>query len=124
MSDEEKNKEKEKLNERMRNLRERTKPQGEKKVTMTSTLWAPGQLYGESELYLQNNKMAKKRLKGKREKFTSEERENENKEAKIRMRELRDKQTDCAAVNSATFVLGRLATARLDVPTKIMSVWL
>ena len=94
MSDEERNIEKEKLKERMRNLRERTKPQGEKRVTMTSTLWAPGQLYGESKLYLRNNKMAKKRLQEKREKFTSEERENENEEAKIRMRELRDKQTD------------------------------
>ena len=65
MSDEEKNIEKGKLKERMRNLRERTKPQGEKRVTMTSTLWAPGQLYGESELYLRNNKMAKKRLQEK-----------------------------------------------------------
>ena len=77
MSDEEKNIEKEKLKERMRNLRERTKPQGEKKVTMTSTLWAPGQLYGESDLYLRNNKMAQKRLKEKRENFTSEVKKNE-----------------------------------------------
>ena len=38
--------------------------------------------------------MTKKRLKEKRETFTSEERKNENEEAKLRMRELRDKQTD------------------------------
>ena len=46
MSDEEKNIEREKLKVRMRNLR------GEKRVTLTSTMWAPGLVYGDSELYL------------------------------------------------------------------------
>ena len=88
MSDEEKNIEREKLKVRMRNLR------GEKRVTLTSTMWAPGLVYGESELYLRNNEMAKQRIKEKRKKFSSEEKKAENKEAMLRMREVRHKKTD------------------------------
>ena len=62
MSDEKKKMEKEKLKERMRKLREK-KSGGEKKETLTSALWAPGLLYGETELYKRNNEVAKKRIR-------------------------------------------------------------
>ena len=63
------------------------------RVTLASTLWAPGVNYGESDLYIRNKEIDKLRIKEKREKFSHEQRAEENQKAKIRMRELREKET-------------------------------
>ena len=65
MSDEKKKLEKEKLKERVRMYREK-KSGGKKKETLTSALWAPGLLYGETELYKRNNEREKNRIREKR----------------------------------------------------------
>ena len=65
MSDEKREIEKEKLKERMRKHRGK-KSGGEKKETLTSALWAPGLLYGDTELYERNNEKAKIVMREKR----------------------------------------------------------
>ena len=87
LSNEKRNIEKEKLRERMRKLRQNNR------VTLTSTLWAPGLTYGESDLYIRNKEMDKQRIKEKRKKFTDEQRALENQDAKKRMRERRENET-------------------------------
>ena len=64
MSDEKKKIEKEKLKERMRKHRGK-KSGGDKKATLTSTLWAPGLLYGETELYKRDSEIAKNKMRKK-----------------------------------------------------------
>ena len=92
MSDEKKKMEKEKLKERVRMYREK-KSGGKKKETLTSALWAPGLLYGETELYKRNNEVEKNRIRKKRLYQTNEEKIAENLEAKIRMRKMRKNYT-------------------------------
>ena len=48
--------------------------QSNNRVTLISTLWAPGLTYGESDLYIRNKEMDKQRIKEKRKKFTDEQR--------------------------------------------------
>ena len=92
MSDKKKKIEKEKLKERMRKHRGK-KSGGEKKETLTSTLWAPGLLYGETELYKRDSEIARNKMREKRLHQTSEEKIAKNLEAKIRMREMRNNYT-------------------------------
>lgn len=94
MSEEKRKIEKEKLKERMKKLRERKGEPGKKKETLTCTLWGPGLLYGETELYKRYQEMDKLRMREKRAKFNDEERKIDNQEAKLRMRERREQQTD------------------------------
>ena len=60
LSTEKRNIEKGKLIERMRKLRQSNR------VTLTSTLWAPGVNYGESDLYIRNKEMDRIRMKEKK----------------------------------------------------------
>ena len=114
MSDEKKKIEKEKLKERMRKHREK-KVAGKKKETLTSALWAPGLLYGETELYKRNNEIEKNRIREKRLHQTNEEKNAENLEAKIRMRKLRKNYTieEKAAMNSESKMRMRKLSEKL-----------
>ena len=94
MSEEKRKIENEKLKEGVKMLRERKGEPGKKRETLTSTLWGPGLLYGETELYRRYQEMDKLRMKEKRANFNDEERKLENQEAKLRMRERREHQTD------------------------------
>ena len=94
MTESEKNKEKKVDRERKKELRAKEGIQKEKTETLISTLWEPGLLFGETELYKRQKEMEKKRIKEKRATFTPEEKEAENKEAKIRMKKIRENQTD------------------------------
>ena len=94
MSEEKRKIENEKLKERVKMLRERKGEPGKKRETLTSTLWGPGLLYRETELYRRYQEMDKLRMKEKRANFNDEERKLENQEAKLRMRERREHQTD------------------------------
>ena len=75
--------------EHMRKIRKTKASIGFRKETLISTLWKPGQLYGETELYKRTNEMERKRIKDKRAMFSKEEKEAENEEAKLRMQKLR-----------------------------------
>ena len=94
MSEEKRKIENEKLKERMKMLRERKGEPGKKRETLTSALWGPGLLYGETELYRRYQEMDKLRMKEKRANFNDEVKKTENQEAKLRMRERREHQTD------------------------------
>ena len=101
MSEEKKEREKQMLKNRMKKKRQeiseskKDRETREKKTeTLTSTLWGPGLLFGETELYKRHKRMDRERIKEKRASFTSEEIEAENLGAKLRMRKIRENQTD------------------------------
>ena len=93
MSESEKDKVKKEKKEYMRKRRSEKGTKMDSKETLTSKLWGPGLLFGETELYKRQKEMERKRMKDKRAKFTLEEMESENRGAKLRMRVLREKQT-------------------------------
>jgi len=93
MSQIEINQERKAARERMGKLRDEKLTVKNRKETLTSALWEPGLLFGESQLYMRQKEMEKNRIKEKRKNMSDQEREAEKQGAKKRMRKRRLNQT-------------------------------